>query len=130
MPLALALGIFLIGDPLSAAARSQDNRQNGQWCSYSSGGATDCTFANFGECLDTIKGKTALCDRNPQYGHPALPHRASVPVKRTQRPATQGLGAGSLAGQKIPAGVAGPAGAAGSSWFEDFRNWLSRFNVN
>ncbi len=130
MTLALALGIFLIGDPLSAAARSQGNRQNGQWCSYATGGATDCTFASFAECLDTIKGKTALCDQNPQYGHSALPHRAPVPVKRTQRPATQGLGAGSLAGQKIPAGAVDPAGVAEPNLFENFRDWLSRFKID
>lgn len=128
--LVLALGIFFIGDPLSAAARSQANRQNGQWCSYSTGGATDCTFASFAECLDRITGKTALCAQNPQYGQPALPHHAAVPVKRTQRPAPQGSGAGSPAGQKSPAGVAGATGAAGPSWFEDFRDWLSRFNID
>jgi hypothetical protein len=124
---ALALGIFFIGDPLSAAARSQDNRQRGQWCSYSTGGAIDCTFASFAECLDTIRGKTALCNQNPQYGQPASPHPAAVPVRRTRRPATQGLGAGSPAEQNSPAGV---AGAAGPSWFEDFRDWLSRFHID
>jgi hypothetical protein len=127
LPLALALGICLIGDVLSAGARTQGDQHSGQWCAYFTGGRTDCTFASFAECLDTISGQTALCDQNPQYGRPASPQAASVPIKRMRHRATQGLGVGSPAEQKSSAGV--PA-AAGPSWFEDFRELLSRNHIN
>jgi hypothetical protein len=122
MPLALALGIFLIANVLSAGVRAQGNQQSGQWCAYFTAGPTDCTFASFAECLDTIRGKTALCDQNLQYGRPASPQPASVPVKWTRHRATQGLGAGSPAGQKSPADV---AGTARPSWLENFRELFS-----
>jgi len=111
LPLALALGICLIGDVLSAGARTQGDQHSGQWCAYFNGGRTDCTFASFAECLDTIRGQTALCDQNPQYGRPASPQAASVPIKRMRHRATQRLGVGSPAEQKGPAGVPGGGGA-------------------
>lgn len=65
--------------------------------------------------------------RIPQYGQPASPQPASVPVKRMRHRATQSLGVGSPAGEKNPTGI--PA-AAGPSWFEDFRELLSRNHID
>jgi hypothetical protein len=127
LTLPLALGIFLIGNVLSTGARAQGNQQSGQWCAYFTAGRTDCTFASFAECLDTIRGKTAMCDQHPQYGQPASPRPASVPVKHMRHRATHGSEAGSPTGQESPAGI--PA-AAEPSLFEDFRELLSRIHID
>jgi hypothetical protein len=116
---ALALGILLVGDVLSAGTQAHGNQQD-KWCAYFTGGPTYCTFASFAKCLDAIRGKTALCDQNPEYGRPASPQADSAPIKRPRHRAAQGLRAGSPAEQNSSAGAAGP------SWFEDFREWLSR----
>ena len=66
----IAVGIFLVGKAVSYV-QAQSDQQNGQWCAYFTGGPTNCSFATFEECLQAIKGKTALCDQNHQYAPPA-----------------------------------------------------------
>jgi hypothetical protein len=53
--LAITAEIFVDGD-----AQAQNGAQSNQW-------PTKCEFAAFEQCLQAIWGKTALCDRNPQY---------------------------------------------------------------
>ena len=65
----IAAGIFLVGKGVSYA-QAPNEQQNGKWCAYFTGGPTNCSFATFEECLQAIKGKTALCNQNQQYVPP------------------------------------------------------------
>ena len=50
--------------------------QNYPWCAYldlGKGGATNCGFATFQQCLATVTGIGGSCGPNPQYqGSPGL----------------------------------------------------------
>jgi len=50
--------------------------QNSQWCAYydfAFGGATNCGFSTFQQCLATVSGVGGSCGPNPQYqGSPGL----------------------------------------------------------
>lgn len=55
---------------LACGAHAQGDQQKQQWCAYFTGGPTNCEFATFDDCLQAIKGKTALCVQNAQYVTP------------------------------------------------------------
>jgi len=47
--------------------------QNYPWCAYldlGKGGATNCGFATFQQCLATVSGIGGSCGPNPQYQRP------------------------------------------------------------
>ena len=48
------------------------------WCAYYSGGdmggATNCGFSTFAQCMATISGIGGMCQVNTQYIPPAGPH--------------------------------------------------------
>lgn len=67
---AAALVILIIGGALGSRALAQNDQQNQAWCAYFTGGPTNCSFATFDDCLQAIKGKTALCVQNTQYAAP------------------------------------------------------------
>ena len=50
--------------------------QNDRWCAYydfAFGGATNCGFSTFQQCLATVSGVGGSCGPNPQYqGSPGL----------------------------------------------------------
>ena len=84
--LAITLGV-IIGGAVRAKAQ---NAQNNQWCAYFSNGPTNCGFVAFEQCLEAIRGKTGLCDRNSQYvpptsDQPSGKHRRRHP-HRDERP--------------------------------------------
>jgi hypothetical protein len=64
MMLLIALASLVVGAVLANSAQAQSGQQQEQWCAYFSGGPTNCSFATFEDCLQTIKGKTALCVQN------------------------------------------------------------------
>jgi hypothetical protein len=47
---------------LTTSAQAQNDQQ--QWCAYFTGGPTNCGFTTLAQCLEAIRGKTALCERN------------------------------------------------------------------
>jgi hypothetical protein len=67
--LPISVGIFSLVAMLGASAQAQNDQQ--QWCAYFTGGQTNCGFATFAQCLEAIRGKTALCQQNAQYVAPA-----------------------------------------------------------
>jgi hypothetical protein len=67
--LPISIGIFGLMAMLGAGAQAQNDQQ--QWCAYFTGGPTNCAFATFAQCLEAIRGKTALCQQNAQYVAPA-----------------------------------------------------------
>jgi hypothetical protein len=50
-------------NPASEAASTQPAPR---WCAYFTGGPTNCDFTSFADCLEVIKGKTALCVQKAQ----------------------------------------------------------------
>ena len=51
--------------------------QNGGWCAYYNmgGGATNCGFATFQQCLAAISGVGGSCGANPMYQPAPRPYR-------------------------------------------------------
>jgi hypothetical protein len=65
-PLLFVLGIF--ADALSIAQSAE--AQNYPWCAYYNfgfGGATNCGFVTFQQCLATVSGVGGSCGHNPMY---------------------------------------------------------------
>lgn len=67
--LLISVGIIAFVATLSTSAEAQSDQQ--QWCAYFTGGPTNCGFATFAQCLEAIRGKTALCQQNAQYVPPS-----------------------------------------------------------
>ena len=73
---ALLLGLALAAATMSltSAARAQTNYP---WCAQYSGGkggATNCGFTTFEQCLETVRGIGGFCERNNWYQPPPGPH--------------------------------------------------------
>jgi hypothetical protein len=78
----IAAAMVAFDGALTNGAPAQSNQQIGQWCAYFTGGPTNCNFATFDDCLNAIKGKTALCVQNADG-------RAPGPNSSTTRTQTQ-----------------------------------------
>jgi hypothetical protein len=61
----LILGVFAA----ILCIEKRANAQNGAWWVYYDfkGGATNCGFATFQQCLATVSGIGGSCGSNPQY---------------------------------------------------------------
>lgn len=59
-----------------AGMSTQADAQNYPWCAYLSvnGGATNCGFTTFEQCMMTLGGMAGFCMRNTQYVPPPAPH--------------------------------------------------------
>jgi hypothetical protein len=70
--LLIALGL-LVAAPLFVAPA---HAQNYPWCEYISGtgGARNCGFVSFEQCLESARGNGGDCRRNTQYTPPPGPH--------------------------------------------------------
>jgi Protein of unknown function (DUF3551) len=79
--LLISVGCFVLAAMPGAGAQTQNDQQ--QWCAYFSGGPTNCTFATFAQCLEAIRGKTALCQENiPPAGSNSGAGRRRRPADR------------------------------------------------
>jgi hypothetical protein len=58
-----------------AGISTHADAQNYPWCGYLSvqGGATNCGFTTFEQCMGYIKGMQGFCARNTQYVPPPGP---------------------------------------------------------
>lgn len=71
--------IFLLLSAVCVAAVATGTRaeaQNYPWCAQYSdgmGGATNCGFTTFQQCLDTVRGIGGFCNPNTQYVPPPGP---------------------------------------------------------
>jgi len=68
--LSLVLGILVVTAGIVTCAQAQ----NYPWCGQyggAGGGATNCGFASFEQCLETLRGKGGFCSQNTQYIPPA-----------------------------------------------------------
>jgi hypothetical protein len=74
---ALLLGLVFAAAAISltSAAHAQTNYP---WCAQYSGGrgggATNCGFTTFEQCLETVRGIGGFCERNNWYQPPPGPH--------------------------------------------------------
>ncbi len=71
--------LFVLGIYLAALATgTRAEAQNYPWCAQYSGGgmggATNCGFTTFQQCLDTVRGIGGFCEPNTQYVPPPGPH--------------------------------------------------------
>jgi len=68
--LVICVGIIGVEKPAEA--------QNYPWCAHygggSSGGAMNCGFTTFQQCLATVSGIGGFCEVNTQYQPPPGPH--------------------------------------------------------
>jgi Protein of unknown function (DUF3551) len=73
--LVICIGIVGIEKPAQA--------QNYPWCAIYdvTGGATNCGFVTFEQCMETARGLGSLCQPNTQYVPPPGPH----PLSRVYR---------------------------------------------
>ncbi len=69
----------------AVAVVTRAQAQNYPWCAQyngGGGGATNCGFTTFQQCLDTVRGIGGFCEPNTQYVPPPGPH----PRARVRRP--------------------------------------------
>jgi hypothetical protein len=74
-PALCLLGALIVMTTIGTPAHAQ----NYPWCAYYSGrglgGATNCGFTTFQQCLATVSGIGGFCGQNTQYRPPPGPHR-------------------------------------------------------
>jgi len=69
-----ALAILAAMPALSTAVRAQNNPWCAQYSGGPLGGAMNCGFVSFQQCLATVSGIGGFCVRNALY-QPSGPHR-------------------------------------------------------
>ncbi len=71
-PLLFLLGIYV--GALAMGTRAE--AQNYPWCAlYRDGGAQNCGFTTFEQCMETVRGTGAFCNENTQYVARPAPSR-------------------------------------------------------
>ncbi len=82
----------LFGLALLAAAAgfgSPAQAQNYPWCAEygggDMGGATNCGFTTYEQCMETLRGMGGFCNQNTQYQPPPGPHASPRAPKRSSR---------------------------------------------
>jgi Protein of unknown function (DUF3551) len=82
----MRLLLFILG--ISVGIIGIENRaeaQNYPWCAIyggGMGGATNCGFITFEQCMETARGLGSLCQPNTQYVPPPGPHPLSRGYRR------------------------------------------------
>jgi hypothetical protein len=78
--LLLMIGIIVASSATSTPAKAQ----NYPWCAQyagAGGGATNCGFISFEQCMETIRGMGGFCEQNNWYQPPPGPHSKSPPSR-------------------------------------------------
>src|SRR5437588_11079990 len=74
-PVVCLLGTLIVTTAIGTPAHAQ----NYPWCAYYSGralgGAINCGFTTFQQCLATVSGIGGFCEPNTVYRPPPGPHR-------------------------------------------------------
>ena len=65
----MRLSLFVLGILAGTAALgTRVDAQNYPWCAiYRDGGATNCGFTTFEQCIATVNGNGGFCVQNTQY---------------------------------------------------------------
>jgi hypothetical protein len=75
---ALALGLVAV----ACIAGTPAQAQNYPWCAQygrSAGGAMNCGFTSFQQCMATVSGIGGFCERNNTYAPPGVSRRHRRP---------------------------------------------------
>ena len=78
--LPLLLGFFVAAAAMGRRAQAQ----NYPWCAQyagAGGGATNCGFVSYAQCMQTLQGMGGFCVQNTQYVPPAA---SSVRRRRSE----------------------------------------------
>jgi Protein of unknown function (DUF3551) len=79
----MKIGLGLLALLIVASATAPARAQNYPWCAYYSGrgfgGASNCGFTSFQQCMATVSGIGGFCQQNTMYRPPPGPHRRSRP---------------------------------------------------
>jgi hypothetical protein len=79
--------LFAVGIVIGIAAAGGDaHAQNYPWCAEygggDMGGATNCGFTTYEQCMATLGGMGGFCNRNTQYVAPSGPRPDTMPALR------------------------------------------------
>ena len=76
--------ITVLASVLAALSLSSPGAEAAPWCAQYSvhGGATNCGFYSFQQCLQTVRGIGGFCSQNPFEAYGYSQHR---PVRRSWR---------------------------------------------
>jgi hypothetical protein len=69
----MRLSLLLLGVLTAVICAQTAEAQNGAWCAYYNfgrGGATNCGFATFQQCLAAVSGVGGNCGPSPYYQRP------------------------------------------------------------
>jgi hypothetical protein len=77
--------IAVIATVLAGLSLSASGTEAAPWCAeYSSrGGATNCGFYSFEQCLQTVRGIGGFCNRNPFEAYGFQQPRQPRPTRRS-----------------------------------------------
>lgn len=78
----LAFGVCFGTVAMAAPAQAQNYPWCAQYAGGSMGGATNCGFSTYDQCLDTVRGIGGFCQVNTQYQPPMGPHSMSRAQRR------------------------------------------------
>jgi hypothetical protein len=71
---AMKYSLFLLGVLVTTVMSAPAEAQNYPWCAYygggATGGATNCGFSTFAQCMATVTGIGGFCGVNTQYVPP------------------------------------------------------------
>jgi len=73
----MRLSLFVLGILAAMLFIADPAEADDAWCAYYNfdhGGATNCGFATFQQCLATVSGIGGSCGPNPQYQPPPGSH--------------------------------------------------------
>jgi len=78
------LTVFAAAIGLVTSAKTQNYPWCAQYGGGNMGGAMNCGFVSFEQCLATVRGIGGFCMQNNTYQAPPGPHRLSVQRRLTQ----------------------------------------------
>jgi hypothetical protein len=86
MEVAMRLSLFILGVFAAVVCFEKPAAaQTYPWCAYYNffhGGASNCGFSTFEQCLATVSGVGGSCGANPQYQGPAQLYLSTKPPRR------------------------------------------------
>ena len=80
--IAMRSSLFILGIFAVAFFGAQPAEADGAWCAYYNfqhGGARNCGFATYQQCLATVTGIGGSCGPNPAYQPPGPPRYTKLP---------------------------------------------------
>jgi Protein of unknown function (DUF3551) len=77
-----ALGVFVVAVGIGPGAEAQNYPWCAQYSGRALGGAMNCGFVSFAQCMATVSGIGGFCIRNNTYQPPPGPRSSTRPRRR------------------------------------------------